>query len=78
MSSKNLSEKGSGAVMSAMESSSDSNYKVVSISLYKENIEHLNRLVDEAKRMGKSKPNKSQIIRAALKNFKVESLPDRF
>jgi hypothetical protein len=41
-------------------------YKVVCISLYTEDIEHLESLVAELKRRGHTKANKSQLIRAAL------------
>lgn len=41
-------------------------YKVVSISLYKEDIERLEQMVRELKRRGHHKANKSQLIRQAL------------
>ena len=41
-------------------------YKIVSISLYREDIENLNEMVQELKRRGHYKANKSQVIRAAL------------
>lgn len=41
-------------------------YKVVSISLYLEDIDRLERLVRELKRRGHHKANKSQLIRQAL------------
>lgn len=41
-------------------------YKVVSISLYVEDIERLEQLVGELKRRGHHKANKSQLIRQAL------------
>ncbi len=53
-------------------------YKVISISLYKEDIELLERLVKEAKRLGHSKANKSQIIRCALHTLDLAKLPKTY
>ena len=43
-----------------------SHYKIVSISLYNEDIERLENMVRELKRRGHYKANKSQLIRQAL------------
>ena len=41
-------------------------YKIISISLYTEDIERLENIVQELKRRGHHKANKSQVIRQAL------------
>jgi hypothetical protein len=53
-------------------------YKVISISLYKEDIELLEALVKEAKSLGHTKANKSQIIRCALHTLDVKKLPKTY
>ncbi|HET6345670.1 MAG TPA: hypothetical protein VFH51_12110 [Myxococcota bacterium] len=50
-------------------------YKVVSISLYVEDIERLNAYVRELKRRGHYKANKSQIIRQALAQLDLDRVP---
>jgi hypothetical protein len=50
-------------------------YKVVSISLYQEDIEKLESMVAELKRRGHTKANKSQLIRFALDTVDVTKLP---
>ena len=50
-------------------------YKVVCISLYNEDIERLDRLVQELKRRGHSKANKSQVIREALLQIDLDKVP---
>ena len=52
-----------------------SHYKVVSISLYTEDIERLEALVAELKRRGHTKANKSQLIRFALDTVNIDDLP---
>jgi hypothetical protein len=53
-------------------------YKVVCISLYTEDIAHLEELVAELKRRGHSKANKSQLIRAALAQVDLAKIPKGF
>ncbi len=53
-------------------------YKVISISLYKEDIALLEALVKEAKKLGHTKANKSQIIRCALHNLDLKKLPKTY
>ncbi len=53
-------------------------YKVVCISLYNEDIEHLESMVDELKRRGHTKANKSQLIRAALAQVDLGKIPKGF
>lgn len=50
-------------------------YKVVCISLYTQDIEHLEETVAELKRRGHTKANKSQLIRQALRQFDIDKLP---
>ena len=50
-------------------------YKVVSISLYQEDIERLERLVAELKKRGHTKANKSQLIRYALDTVDLDGMP---
>jgi hypothetical protein len=53
-------------------------YKVVCISLYNEDIEHLETMVAELKRRGHTKANKSQLIRAALAQVDLTKIPKGF
>jgi hypothetical protein len=50
-------------------------YKIVCISLYNEDIERLEKLVQELKRRGHTKANKSQVIRAALDQIDLTKIP---
>jgi hypothetical protein len=50
-------------------------YKVVSISLYLEDIARLEALVAELKRRGYTKANKSQLIRFALDTVDIDAMP---
>ena len=50
-------------------------YKVVSISLYNEDIERLETMVAELKKRGHTKANKSQLIRFALDTVDIDKLP---
>ena len=50
-------------------------YKIVCISLYNEDIELLESLVAELKKRGHTKANKSQVIRAALDQIDLDSIP---
>lgn len=47
-------------------------YKIVCISLYNEDIAHLEGLVAELKRRGHTKANKSELIRFALAHCDLE------
>ena len=53
-------------------------YKVVCISLYNEDIAHLESMVAELKRRGHTKANKSQLIRAALAQVDLGKIPKGF
>jgi hypothetical protein len=50
-------------------------YKIVSISLYVEDIERLEGMVQELKRRGHYKANKSQLIRHALAQLNLDTVP---
>lgn len=52
-----------------------SHYKVVSISLYLEDIERLEKLVAELKARGQSRANKSMVIREALRQMDLDAVP---
>lgn len=53
-----------------------SHYKIVSISLYNEDIERLENMVRELKRRGHYKANKSQLIRHALARLDLNQVPN--
>ena len=50
-------------------------YKIVSISLYMEDLARLDEMVRELKRRGHYKANKSQLIRLALAQLDLDALP---
>ncbi|MEL6190036.1 MAG: hypothetical protein AAFU79_35880 [Myxococcota bacterium] len=50
-------------------------YRVVSISLYNEDIERLDAMVAELKKRGVTKANRSQLIRFALDTVDLNALP---
>ncbi|MEK7704283.1 MAG: hypothetical protein AAB426_04935 [Myxococcota bacterium] len=51
-------------------------YKVVSISLYNEDIERLDDMVRELKRRGHYRANKSRLIRYALAQLDLSKVPN--
>ncbi len=53
-------------------------YKIVCISLYNDDIERLERLVDTLKARGHTKANKSQLIRAALDQVDLDKIPKSY
>ena len=55
-----------------------SHYKIVCISLYNEDIAHLEALVAELRRRGYSKANKSQVIRFALDTIDLDKMPKAY
>ena len=59
----------------AAEGGKPQHYKIVSISLYNEDIERLEQLVRELKRRGHYKANKSQLIRHALAQLNLDLVP---
>jgi len=50
-------------------------YKVICISMYTKDIDNLNAKVAELKRRGYTKANKSQLIRMALNQLDIDTLP---
>jgi len=50
-------------------------YKIVCISLYTDDIERLEAMVQELKKRGHTKANKSQLIRAALDQVDLNKVP---
>jgi len=50
-------------------------YKVISISMYTEDIEGLDALVAELKKRGHTKANRSQLIRYALSLIDLDAVP---
>jgi len=52
-------------------------YKVISISLYVEDIERLKALVGAMKRGGHSRANQSMVIREALRQFDPSRVPSQ-
>lgn len=50
-------------------------YRVISISLYSEDLERLDAMVAELKRRGHTKANKSQLIRFALSQVDLDQVP---
>ena len=62
----------------AAKAAKPTHYKVVCISLYNQDIEHLEKMVAELKRRGHTKANKSQLIRAALAQVDLGKIPKAF
>lgn len=50
-------------------------YKVISISMYREDLERLDAMVAELKRRGHTKANKSSLIRYALDHVDLDAVP---
>jgi hypothetical protein len=50
-------------------------YKVICISLYTKDLEHLDALVDELKARGITKANRSALIRVALDQVDLDKVP---
>jgi hypothetical protein len=50
-------------------------YKIVCISLYTDDIERLERMVETLKGRGHTKANKSQLIRTALDQIDLDKVP---
>lgn len=54
-----------------------SHYKVISISLYQEDLARLDDMVRELKRRGHTKASRSQLIRVALGQVDLDAVPPR-
>jgi len=50
-------------------------YKVICISLYTRDLEHLDALVEELKARGMTKANRSALIRVALDQIDLDKVP---
>ena len=50
-------------------------YKVICISLYTKDLDHLDQLVDELKARGITKANRSALIRVALEQLDLDKVP---
>lgn len=50
-------------------------YKVICISMYNEDLEHLDQMVDQLKARGLTKANRSALIRYALAHVDLEQVP---
>ena len=66
---------GGAQVATPMAKAKPTHYKIVCISLYTDDIERLQSMVDELKRRGHTKANKSQLIRAALDQVDLDKVP---
>ncbi len=55
--------------------SKPAHYKVICISLYTKDLEHLDALVDELKARGVTKANRSALIRVALDQLDLDKVP---
>ncbi|MBN1959341.1 MAG: hypothetical protein JW841_00215 [Deltaproteobacteria bacterium] len=53
-------------------------YRIMSISMYTDDIERLEQMVAELKRRGNYKANKSQLIRHALTKVNLDEVPEEF
>jgi hypothetical protein len=54
-----------------------SHYKVISISMYVEDIERLDALVAALRARGHTRANKSMVIREALRQIDLDQVPGR-
>lgn len=50
-------------------------YKVICISLYTEDLAHLDAAVDELKQRGHTKASRSSVLRAAMKQLDLDKVP---
>jgi len=50
-------------------------YKVICISFYTEDLEHLDGVVRELKRRGNTKANRSAVLRAAMRQLDLSKVP---
>lgn len=59
----------------AAEKAKPTHYKVICISMYTKDLERLDELVDDLKRRGNTKANRSALIRAALEQVDLDKVP---
>ncbi|HEY2365473.1 MAG TPA: hypothetical protein VGH87_03765 [Polyangiaceae bacterium] len=50
-------------------------YKVICISIYNDDLKHLDELVGQLKKRGMTKANRSALIRAALQQVDLDRVP---
>ena len=50
-------------------------YKVICISIYNDDLQHLDELVKQLKKRGMTKANRSALIRAALQQVDLDRVP---
>lgn len=55
--------------------SRNDHYKVISISMYNEDIAQMDKLVEELKKRGFTRANRSALIRFALDNVDIDKMP---
>jgi hypothetical protein len=60
---------------SAPRADKPTHYKVICISMYTEDLERLDEMVENLKARGLTKANRSALIRYALANVKLEDVP---
>lgn len=57
------------------EKAKPTHYKVICISIYNEDLKHLDELVGQLKKRGMTKANRSALIRAALQQVDLDRVP---
>ncbi len=57
------------------EAEKPTHYKVICISIYNDDLEHLDELVKQLKKRGMTKANRSALIRAALQQVDLDRVP---
>ena len=57
------------------ETEKPTHYKVICISMYTKDLEHLDDLVKQLKKRGLTKANRSALIRAALEQVDLDRVP---
>lgn len=59
----------------AADKAKPTHYKVICISMYTKDLEHLDELVEELKTRGVTKANRSALIRVALEQLDLDKVP---
>lgn len=62
----------------ARKKTAPSHYKIVSISLYNEDLERIDRLVQALKDAGHTKANRSSLIRYAIDTVDIDGMPKSY
>ncbi len=57
------------------EADKPTHYKVICISIYNDDLKHLDELVKQLKKRGMTKANRSALIRAALQQVDLDRVP---